>query len=59
MSNNVRIVGFTITVVVNTKETEIEIKKALKKGIYYGLDIKHIASPDDVSILLSKIYEND
>ena len=39
-----------LTVVVNTEHSQENIKAAIRKGLYYGLDVKHIAAPKDVTI---------
>jgi len=37
-----------ITIEIETNSEFNEVEKAIKKGVYYGLDIKHICDPKHV-----------
>lgn len=43
---------YSLTVEVNFKtlKEKEEAKSAIKKGIYWGLDVKHVSQPKDVKI---------
>lgn len=40
----------SIKIKVETSKQKEEVYKAIIKGIYYGLDVKHIASPKQIKI---------
>lgn len=44
------VMEISVKINVNTSKQEEEVYKAIVKGIYYGLDVKHIASPQNVKI---------
>jgi hypothetical protein len=53
MSKEKRIVSMAISVDINTSASLEDVKKALQRGIYRGLDTEpyNIAAPADVEIL--------
>lgn len=52
MKNSKKTITVTISVEVKTTENVDEVKSALKRGIYRGLDTApyHVAAPNDVKI---------
>jgi len=48
-----------IDVSVNDYVTDKDIHSAIEKGIYYGLDVRRVAAPLDITDVKTKVFSNE
>ena len=53
------IITVVTTVTIDTEKTNEQIFKAIEKGLYWGLDVKNVASPSNVLGVKSVLKTNE